>query len=211
MKITKYGHACLLVEEGSARLLIDPGSYSNGFEELTNLDAILITHDHHDHFEIDNIKALLKHNTDAVLLADSSSAAILADAGYTVKSMKSGDTTKIGAVEVEAIGELHAEIHSTIPQAINVGYRIGDDFFYPGDALTIPDFRVRVLAIPSVAPWSKVSETIDYLLAVKPKVAIPVHDGILSRPSLYGQMLGRFAEPIGTVLSVIEPGVTVEF
>jgi hypothetical protein len=37
MKITKYGHACLLVEEGGARFLLDPGSYSSGFEGLADL------------------------------------------------------------------------------------------------------------------------------------------------------------------------------
>jgi L-ascorbate metabolism protein UlaG (beta-lactamase superfamily) len=210
MKITKYGHACLLVEAESARLLLDPGAYSSGFEELTDLDAILITHEHPDHLVADNIKALLKRNPDAIVLADEVSAALLQEAGVEVTAMHDGDKQDIKGVVVQALGSEHAEIHSTIPRAVNVGYRIDGGFYYPGDALTVPEFTVEVLAIPAAAPWSKVSETIDYLLAVKPKLMIPVHDGFLSRPSLYIQMLGRFAGQAGTELKVLETGESVE-
>jgi L-ascorbate metabolism protein UlaG (beta-lactamase superfamily) len=46
IRITHYGHACVLAElAGRTRVLFDPGTYSAGFEELTGLDAVLITHD----------------------------------------------------------------------------------------------------------------------------------------------------------------------
>lgn len=37
MKITKFGHACLLIEEADARILIGPGTYSSGSEDLWSL------------------------------------------------------------------------------------------------------------------------------------------------------------------------------
>ena len=40
MKITKYGHSCLRVVDGSANILIDPGTFSTGFEGLTDLTAV---------------------------------------------------------------------------------------------------------------------------------------------------------------------------
>jgi L-ascorbate metabolism protein UlaG (beta-lactamase superfamily) len=210
MRITKFGHSCLLIEEGKARILLDPGSYSSGFEDLTELDAILITHDHPDHLSADNIKALISLNPDAVVIADESSAKQLDEGGVKVTAVKAGDHPEVKGVTIQVVGALHAEIHSSMPQAVNVGYRIGERFFYPGDALTVPDFKVEILALPAAAPWSKISETIDYLLEIKPKFAIPVHDGILSRPSLFGQMLGRFSDQAGTELKVLEQGEAVE-
>ena len=44
MRITHLGHSCLLVETAGQRILIDPGVFSHGFEELTDLSAVLITH-----------------------------------------------------------------------------------------------------------------------------------------------------------------------
>ena len=49
MKITKFGHSCLLVEEGGARILLDPGKYSILQNNVENVDAIVITHEHQDH------------------------------------------------------------------------------------------------------------------------------------------------------------------
>ena len=35
-----------------------------------------------------------------------------------------------------------------------------------------------VLALPVAGPWMKISEAVDYALAVKPRLAFPVHDGV---------------------------------
>ena len=210
MNITKYGHACLLIEENGARILIDPGAYSSGFEGLTDLDGILITHVHPDHVVPETFVELVKNNPQAALYGDADTVAALAEDGATLQVASDKDTFEIGGVSVEVIGSEHAVIHPTLPTAKNVGYKIAGTFFYPGDALTVPEGGIEILAIPASAPWSKVSETIDYLLEVKPKVAIPVHDGFLSRPSLFGQMLGRFSEQAGTELRVLENGVTTE-
>ena len=55
MRVTHLGHACLLVEVADRRILIDPGNFSSGFEELTGLDAIVVTHNHPDHFDPERV------------------------------------------------------------------------------------------------------------------------------------------------------------
>ena len=210
MKFTKFGHSCFLIEEGEAKILVDPGSYSSGFESLTDLDAILITHNHPDHMTPEIIQSLLVANAGTVILADEASAGDLAKAGVAAKAVHDGDREELGGLKIEVIGTEHAEIHPSLPRAKNVGYRISDSFFFPGDALTVPIGEIKVLALPLVAPWSKVAETIDYLMAVKPNIAIPVHDAILAKSNPYAQILERFAVAQNIEFRIVENGIMTE-
>jgi L-ascorbate metabolism protein UlaG (beta-lactamase superfamily) len=211
MKITKFGHACLLLEEGDARILIDPGVFSEGFETLTGLAAILITHSHADHFVADNLVALLKANASARVYADELSAAELAkDGRLAAEAVYAGDSFEVAGVRVSVEGVDHATIHEDIPTIPNVGYRVGERFFYPGDRFTKPAGPVEILALPLGAPWLKVSEVIDYVLAVAPKVAIPVHDAVLAFPDMHQSITRRFTEPKGIELRVVANGTSTE-
>ena len=93
--------------------------------------------------------------------------------------MADGEERDVGGVSVRVAGRDHAVIHPDIPVVPNVGYLVGGRLFHPDDAFTPPGQPVEVLAVPAGAPWLKVSEPIDYLRAVHPKVAVPVHDQVL--------------------------------
>lgn len=182
MKITKYGHCCLLVEEKELRLLTDPGTYSRDFTELTEIDVILITHEHADHLHVESLKELLKRNPYPRIYTTQAVKEILEKEGIPSKVLKHGEKIVEKGVEIEAIGEKHAAMHPAIPQSTNVGFFIQNNLFYPGDALTLPGKPVKWLALPVIAPWMKMSEAIDYAIAVKPKGCFPVHEGILIHP-----------------------------
>ena len=77
MELTHFGHSCLLAEFGVARLLFDPGTFSHGFEGITGLSAILITHQHPDHADPQRLPALVEANPGAALYADPQTAAQL--------------------------------------------------------------------------------------------------------------------------------------
>jgi L-ascorbate metabolism protein UlaG (beta-lactamase superfamily) len=210
MKISKFGHACLLLEEGEARILIDPGAFSQGFEDLTELDAILITHQHQDHLVPENIEALMEANPEAKVYADEGSAKILAEAGVSAQAVHAGDELDIAGVKVEVVGKDHAVIHPKIAGIPNVGYVVASQLYYPGDSYTEPGRAIEVLALPSGAPWLKLSESADFMLAVKPKVAIPVHDAVLAMPEMNSNLYTRLGEPEGIEVRVVPNGGSTE-
>jgi L-ascorbate metabolism protein UlaG (beta-lactamase superfamily) len=208
MRITRYGHSCLLVEDGGARLLLDPGVFSAGFEELRGLTGVLVTHQHPDHLDVERLRRLLDANPEARLHCDSGSAALLADLPHAV--VAAGDRLDLGA-PVRVLGSEHAVIHPDIPRIPNVGYLVSERFFTPGDAMTVPDADVEVLGLPTAAPWLKQSEAVDLLRAVRPDRAFPVHDAVLSAQGL-GIWYGQFERlaPDGTSFVKVAPGETVQ-
>ena len=96
MLITHLGHSCLLVEVDGARLLLDPGVFSRGFEELTGLDAVLITHQHADHVDVERLPTLLEANDGALLVAEPETAAELRQAGIEAQPLHAGDSIEVG-------------------------------------------------------------------------------------------------------------------
>ena len=82
MEVTHFGHSCVLLDTGAARLLIDPGNFSTDFENVTGLDAVLVTHQHPDHLDLERLPALLRANPDARLIVDSGTAGQLNDVGH---------------------------------------------------------------------------------------------------------------------------------
>jgi L-ascorbate metabolism protein UlaG (beta-lactamase superfamily) len=192
MRVTKFGHSCLLVEEGAVRLLLDPGGLSKGFEQLDGLSAILFTHQHADHLSLDHARQLLARNPAAVVVADEGSAPQLAAAGIQARTVHHGDQLDLG-VPLEVLGSTHGIIHPELPPVPNVGYLVAGRLFHPGDSFTQPDRPVEVLAVPATAPWLKVEEAVEYMRAVRPEVVVPIHEALTTMPQLYYGVLGTFA------------------
>lgn len=187
MQITHFGHSCLLVETDGKRILFDPGAFSHGFEGLRDLDAILITHQHPDHVDIGRLPDLVAANPDAVRFADPQTVDQLnmdAVAGRW-SAVDPGSHFDLGEVSLRVTGGRHAVIHPDLPVIDNVAYVLDTPdrrgaFMHPGDSFYIPAERIDVLALPSAAPWMKLSESVDYLRAMAPRVAVPIHQAILS-------------------------------
>lgn len=206
MEIVHFGHACLLVQTGSARLLIDPGSFSTGFESARELTAVLVTHQHHDHLDVERLPALLAANPDAELIADTASAEQLAEQGIAARAVRPGERLRLGGADVEVFGGLHAIAHPDLPPPVpNVAYLV-DGLLHPGDSLDLPgDRQVDVLALPTGAPWLKAAEAVDYLRAVRPRVAVPIHEATLAMPELNYRLFDALA-PDGSTVRILPPG-----
>lgn len=178
MKITKLGHCCLLIETKGKRILTDPGSYTiEAHSKIENIDYILFTHEHHDHYHVESLKVILEKNPQAVIYSNNSVSELLDKEGVKHTQINHRDTILLCEISVTGIGEKHAQMHSTIPLSSNLGYFIDERLWYPGDAFTNPERSVEILALPVSGPWMKLSEAIDYALLLKPKKVFPVHDG----------------------------------
>src|SRR3989344_4908595 len=157
MKITKFGHCCLLIEENGVRILTDPGTYSTQQSEVKNIDFVLITHEHADHFHIDSLKALLKNNPQAKVITNKGVGALLEKDGIAFSVVENGQNSDANGVLIEGFGENHALMHTSIPPIQNTGYFIANKLFYPGDAFTNPEKQVEVLALPVAGPWRRLT------------------------------------------------------
>lgn len=218
MWITSFGHSCFLADIDNTRILFDPGSFSSGFESLTGLDAILITHQHPDHVDTARLPALVAANPDAQRWADPATAALLnADPGQPRwGDGHVGQRFEVGPLTVRTTGGRHAVIHPELPVIDNIAYLVGTDdrpgrLLHPGDSFYLPFTTVEVLAIPAAAPWMKLSESVDYLRSVEPAKAFPIHQGVLSPAGMavHNARLSEMRKP-ATEFTVIEPGSTVE-
>ncbi|MGW4117143.1 MBL fold metallo-hydrolase [Nocardia sp. NPDC004711] len=214
MHIAHFGHSCILVELNGSKILFDPGNFSHGFEGLTGLDAIAVTHQHPDHICPHRIEALIEANPQARLLSDPQTALLR---GEPWEPVHAGNILEVGDVQITGGGGRHAVIHPEIPVIDNTVFQLGTpedpaQLVHPGDSLWVPPTPVGVLAIPAVAPWMRISEAVDYLRAVNPRVAFPIHYGIIA-PEAQGIYFGRLNEmsPANTEFKIIEPEDHAEF
>ena len=197
MQITRFGHAAVLVEASGTRILIDPGAFSEGAVfGLTQLDAIVVTHQHADHIDVDRAPALLAANPDALLLSDPETAAVLEFGEWAENA--DGLETVVGAVTIRGVGAQHAVILPSIPRISNVGVLVSapgePTLFHPGDTYEYVPDDVDVLALPLSAPWAKSSETVDFARRVAPTTLFPIHDGTVSSAGYgiyWGQVTGH--------------------
>jgi L-ascorbate metabolism protein UlaG (beta-lactamase superfamily) len=211
MRLTKFGHSCLLVEESGARVLLDPGSFSEGFETLEGLTAVCLTHQHVDHVDPERVRPLLDRNPGVRVVSDEGSAEALGEAGADVEVVHDGDELALGGLALRVVGRDHAAVHPEVPVVPNVGYLVGGRLFHPGDALTMPGEPVEVLAVPAGAPWLKLADAVDYLRKVGPRVAVPVHEKVLSEAGIssHYRLLEQLGGP-GTAFEVLDDGRPVE-
>lgn len=187
MRIIKHEHACLSVHhDDGGTVVIDPGSFSGRLVDLEDVRAVVVTHEHGDHWTPEHLADLRQRFPDAPILGPAGVAAAVAatEIGDVIDVVTPGDEREIGGFRLAFFGGTHAEIHRSLPRVDNVGVLVDDRLFHPGDSLEPPGVAVELLAAPAGAPWLKIGETMDFVVAVSPKQAIAIHDAVLSEAGL---------------------------
>lgn len=208
MRIVKYTHACVRLESGDRALVIDPGSFSEE-EPLDGAEAVLITHEHVDHLDT----AKLSRHPDLRIWTNAAVAALLTDVDpERIEVVADGSAFSAAGFDVEVYGERHEVIHPDLPDVPNVGFLVNGSFFHPGDAFTVVDRPVRTLMVPISAPWLRGRDSVDYIRAVRPDLALAAHDGLLNDIGMQVQngLVSRLSEAAGIDYRRLEPGTGLD-
>lgn len=210
MRITKFEHATLVLTIGDDNLVVDPGSFLTP-PDLTDVVAIVITHEHADHWTPEHLRRIREKSPDARILGPQGVATAAGDE-FAVEVVAAGDVVEAGPFKLEFFGEKHAVIHESIPVIDNVAVMVNDELYYAGDSYTEPGVPVGTLAAPIGAPWLKIGEAMDYVLAIKPQRAFYVHDMTLSvaGKQMAAARLTWATEKNGGAFSELLPGETLD-
>ena len=207
MKITKFVHSCLLVEEAGKTFLFDPGNYSveEGtlkVESIQSLDYLLITHEHQDHMFTPFIKQLVEKFPGVKIISNQAVADIL-----------KMDEIQVSTGEDELI-QLEAVPHEKIfmgPAPQNVKITVAEKLTHPGDSYTFGS-TASVLALPVQAPWGSTTQAVELVEKLKPQLIVPIHDwhwNDSARQNMY-QRLEEYFSKIGIKFIGLKTGEVVE-
>ena len=177
MRLTKFGHACVRLDLGGGSVVLDPGTYTPDVD-LAGVADVLVTHEHADHIDVDRLVPLVRDGLRLHTNADVA-AALATEHGVEVHAVGPGETFTVAGVDVQVVGGEHAEIYNGLPGCANVGFVLAG-VYHPGDAFHVPGAEVETLLVPVSAPWLKLREALDFLRAVGPARAFPIHDAMLS-------------------------------
>lgn len=217
MQLTKYTHACVRLEQDGRVLVLDPGIFSESAQALEGAGAVLITHEHADHYDADALTTALAGSPELAVHAPAGVAADLRQraprAAERIQDAAPGDSFTAAGFDVQCFGGQHALIHPSIPVVANVGYLVNGGLYHPGDSLTVPHgVTVETLLVPVHAPWSKVAEVVDFVVSVRAPHAYQIHDGLLNEQGLAftESHIARVGGLHGVTFRHLAPGQSVE-
>jgi L-ascorbate metabolism protein UlaG (beta-lactamase superfamily) len=184
MKITKYIHSCLLLEQHGQQLLFDPGrfSFNEGLvkpDVFKDISVVIITHDHPDHLDVPALQKVVALSG-ANVISNSEVAARLKKQGLTVQIHEQGPLA-LGAFQLQAIPVRHeAILDSPLPQM--TAWLVNGRVLNPADSFAdnlLQFAGVELLVLPVTAPFLTELVVADFALKMRPKQILPVHDGYI--------------------------------
>ncbi|MGM7677936.1 MBL fold metallo-hydrolase [Microbacterium sp. A94] len=212
MHVTKHEHATLRLEHDGDTLIVDPGVFTSPLDDLSDAVALVITHEHADHWTAAHLDRILAAVPGIPVFAPAGVAEAAGD--YDITVVTPGDIVSAGAFTLQFFGGEHAVIHSSLPAVQNVGVLVNGMLYYPGDSYAVPvGVDVDVLAAPLGAPWLKIGEAMDFVLEVRPRRAFGVHDMTLSEAGrrMHRERLQWSTEQYGGEFFELNPGDSLEF
>ncbi|MFF0523161.1 MBL fold metallo-hydrolase [Actinomadura nitritigenes] len=206
MQLTKHAHACVVLEKEGTTIVLDPGKFTPDAEAaVAAADAVLITHEHFDHFDDALLGAALDKRPDLHVYGPAPVRDKLGEHGGRVRAVASGDALSIGDFAVTVHGERHAVIHPDIPIVANTGYLIDGRLYHPGDAYHVPDVPVEALLLPTSGPWTKLAEAVDFVRNVRPSRLLQIHELMLSELG-QNSVAGMLNNLTGLEMTLLAPG-----
>jgi L-ascorbate metabolism protein UlaG (beta-lactamase superfamily) len=230
-RITYVGHATVLLDLGAARLLTDPVLRTRVAylrragpppEPPADIDAVLISHLHHDHLDVPSLRRLSGR---PLLVAPQGSGSMLRRAGFTASELRPGDSLKINGVSVEAVRADHDSsrwpIGGASADALGFVVRGTPSVYFAGDTDLFPEMEelapVDVALVP-VAGWGPrlgpghmdACRAARAVALLRPRVAIPIHWGTLHRRAMrLGEWFTGPGDEFAAQVAAVAPGSEV--
>jgi len=182
MKIYKYLHSCLVFELDGYKILFDPGNFTfaEGFvkpEDFADVQSIVITHVHPDHYYPENIKKILAINPVPVYANDEVSKALTAE-GINHRVWQDG-VHYLGPFKLQAITAAH-ELILNNPLPLMTAFIINDKVLHPVDSMDDALLKyagMKLLIMVSMAPFASEPRIAAFADKLSPQQILPVHDG----------------------------------
>lgn len=185
MKLTKFTHSCLYIQSDERDVLIDPGEWSElDFTTITNVDRLVITHNHPDHLNIDNIISVADRWPNLHIVCNQEVAQDIVE-----KTAKKNLVIRQTTACCVTFAAEHPSVPWSSHVAQNSGVHVVDQLTHPGDSLDFTETK-RILALPINSAWASNKAAFEHVLelAKKPEMIIPIHDWHLNeeaRADLY--------------------------
>jgi len=216
MKLTKFAHSCVLVETKGEKIVIDPGNLSISEEMIQNCQnpsAILITHKHGDHCDVETIKKIRGKETKIY----TSKEVIAAYPELRAEIVHDGYNISIGEVRIEVIKSVHGympflkgnnEIHEGLGFIIDRGKRV----YFVGDSICFKnEYKCNIIFVP-VCNHGLVMGAFEAALfakETKAELVIPYHYDNPKFPANLSKVEEKFKKA-GLNYKFLKPNETIE-
>jgi L-ascorbate metabolism protein UlaG (beta-lactamase superfamily) len=197
MQITLIGHSTILIETAGKRVLTDPfwNTWGNpafarvetpakAREEMADVDAVLVSHDHWDHVDAKYFKMC---GSTPIFSPFPASAMIKLMGGKGVSNIDTGAIFAVGEVKITVVPAVHLT-HSVgyILQSEGKTVYFAGDTFYSGFMLKLgKDYQIDAALMPVTT--FRIPMTMNETGALKaartlhPSVILPIHLGLNPR------------------------------
>ena len=221
------GHATVLIEQGGVRLLTDPvlrGRVAHlrregrAPEVPRDIDAVLISHLHHDHLDGASLRLLANRPR---VIAARGAGDFIRGLGMTVEELESGEATEVEGVRVQAVPATHDSRRLPLrgPEAEPLGFVIGrsPSVYFAGDTDVFPEMEELApvgLALLPVAGWGpklgpghmNPERAAQAVALLRARVAVPIHWGTLHpRLTRRGEWFSSPGEQFAAQVAAVAP------
>lgn len=168
-------------------------------QTITRLDYIVFTHEHVDHFYQPFLTKIVAAFPNVQIISTPS---VIEQIGTTHERTSSTGNDEISLQPAE-----HEEI-LLFPRPENITVTIHGKITHPGDSYQLSTTS-EILAMPMTAPWGSMVQSLKRILALKPKMVIPIHDWHWKEDALTG-FYPRIADFLATQGIAFKPLKTGE-
>jgi L-ascorbate metabolism protein UlaG (beta-lactamase superfamily) len=187
-------YAGVAIKTPSKTLVIDPVDVKS--RNFQNVDTLLITHEHYDHFDQSLVSEIYKL-TQCMVVADPTSAGRLKNVIPPEKlhEVQPGSEVKVGEVSVKAEKCNHPP--AATPLTFIITSEDGVKVFHTADSLPFPEMAAMgetekldvAFCTVGIAPGTSPETGVDIARLTKPKVAVPYHTGSTADQKKFAEIL----------------------